>query len=145
MGVNFTPLNLWARDKYHLGADHNTAWIGESISRGNNNLKTKTGKARTIQISPTLQAALMLRYQQLQPKPNDLVFPAIKGGAIDDNRFRARCWKTILEICNIEYRKPYAIGHSAISPALAKLREPSTSQISPPSGYGCSSFWCSSP
>ncbi len=108
----------------HLGADYTTAWIGESISRGHNNLKTKTGKARTIQISPTLQAALVLRYQQLQPKPTDLVFPAVKGGAIDDNRFRSRCWKTILEICNIEYRKPYAIRHSAISHALANGANP---------------------
>jgi integrase len=108
----------------HLGADYTTAWIGESISRGHHSLKTKTGKARTIQISPTLQAALVMRYQKLQPKPDDLVFPAPKGGAIDDNRFRARCWKTILEICNIEYRKPYALRHSAISHALVNGANP---------------------
>lgn len=108
----------------HLGAEYTTAWIGESISRGHHNLKTKTGKDRTIQISPALQAALVLRYQKLQPKPDDLVFPAPKGGAIDDNRFRARCWKTILATCNIEYRKPYAIRHSAISHALANGANP---------------------
>jgi integrase len=108
----------------HLGAEYTTAWIGESISRGHHNLKTKTGKDRTIQISPALQAALVLRYQRLQPKPDDLVFPAPKGGAIDDNRFRARCWKTILATCNIEYRKPYAIRHSAISHALANGANP---------------------
>lgn len=107
----------------HLGAGYTTAWIGESISRGHCST-TKTGKARTIQISPTLQASLVLRYQKLQPKPNDLVFLAPKGGAIDDSRFRSRCWKTILEICNIEYRKPYAIRHSAISHALANGANP---------------------
>ncbi len=103
----------------HLNADYTTAWIGESISRGHSGT-TKTGKARTIQLSPTLQAVLLSKHQKVQSKPDDLVFPAPKGGAIDDNRFRARCWTKILEICNIEYRKPYAIRHSAISHALAK-------------------------
>ena len=109
----------------HLSADYTTAWIGESISRGRSGT-TKTGKARTIQLSPTLQAVLLSKYQQAKAKhkPDDLVFPAPKGGAIDDNRFRARCWTKILEICKIEYRKPYAIRHSAISHALAKGANP---------------------
>jgi integrase len=102
----------------HLGADFSTAWIGESISRGNQK-GTKTGKNRTIQLSPTVRSMLADRRDRLEPRPDDLVFPSPKGLAIDDHRFRARAWKTILESCQIEYRSPYKIRHSAISHALS--------------------------
>jgi integrase len=102
----------------HLGADFSTAWIGESISRGNHK-GTKTGKNRTIQLSPTVQVMLVDRYQRLNPQSEDLVFLSPKGLAIDDHRFRARAWKTILESCCIDYRSPYKIRHSAISHALS--------------------------
>lgn len=102
----------------HLGADFSTAWIGESISRGHQK-GTKTGKNRTIQLSPTVHAMLVDRHQRLNPQSEDLVFPSPKGLAIDDHRFRARAWKTILESCSIEYRSPYKIRHSAISHALS--------------------------
>jgi integrase len=102
-----------------ISQDYKTAWIGESISRGRSGT-TKTGKSRNIQLSPTLQEILRARSKQFQPMPDDLVFPAPKGGAIDDHRWRARCWKSILSICQIDYRKPYALRHSAISHALAQ-------------------------
>ena len=101
----------------HLGVDFSTVWIGESISRGNHK-GTKTGKTRTIQLSPTMMLMLVERHERLNPNPEDLVFPSPKGLAIDDHRFRARAWKTILESCQIEYRSPYKIRHSAISHAL---------------------------
>jgi integrase len=104
----------------NLGADFSTAWIGESISRGHQNQKgTKTGKTRTIQLSQTVQSMLADRRDRLNPQPDDLVFPSPKGLSIDDHRFRARAWKTILESCQIEYRSPYKIRHSAISHALS--------------------------
>ncbi len=104
----------------NLGADFSTAWIGESISRGHQNKKgTKTGKTRTIQLSPTVRSMLADRRDRMNPQPEDLVFPSPKGLAINDHRFRARAWKTILESCQIEYRSPYKIRHSAISHALS--------------------------
>jgi integrase len=103
----------------NLGAEFSTAWIGESISRGHQSRKgTKTGKTRTIQLSPTVRSMLVGRFERLNPKPNDLVFLSPKGLAIDDHRFRARAWKTVLESCHIEYRSPYNLRHSAISHAL---------------------------
>jgi integrase len=103
----------------NLGADFSTAWIGESISRGHQNRKgTKTGKTRTIQLPPTVRSMLVARFERLKPQPNDLVFLSPKGLAIDDHRFSARAWKTILESCQIEYRKLYTLRHSAISHAL---------------------------
>jgi integrase len=103
----------------HLGNDFSTAWIGESISRGHQNKKgTKTGKSRTIQLPQNVRSMLLDRFDRLSPKPEDLVFPSPKGLAIDDHRFRARAWKTVLEGSHIEYRTPYNLRHSAISHAL---------------------------
>ena len=102
-----------------LGADYSTAWIGESVSRGHQNAKgTKTGKSRTIQLSPTVRAMLLERYERINPQPDDLVFPSPKGLPINDHTFRRRAWKTILESCHIEYRSPYNLRHTAISHAL---------------------------
>ena len=56
----------------NLGADFSTAWIGESISRGNQK-GTKTGKNRTIQLSPTVRAMLIDRHKRLKPQPTDLL------------------------------------------------------------------------
>jgi integrase len=107
----------------HLGAGHKTVWIGESVSRGVRR-STKTGKARTVHLSPTLQAILAARFEKLQPNIDDLIFPAPRGGAIDDQNFRPRAWKQILAECSIEYRRPYALRHSAISHALANGANP---------------------
>jgi integrase len=104
----------------HLGENFTTAWIGESISRGYQNKKgTKTGKHRTIQLSPTVVSMLADRFDRSSPQPDELVFPSPKGLAINDHRFRARAWKAVLESCQIEYRSPYKIRHSAISHALS--------------------------
>ncbi len=107
----------------HLGADYTTAWIGESISRRNQK-DTKTGKARTIQLNPVIKSMLVNRYERIKPQPDDLVFPSPKGVAIDDHNFCNRAWKTILVSCQIEYRKPYNLRHSATSHALAQGANP---------------------
>lgn len=122
----------------HVADDYQTCWIGESVSRGHRK-STKTGKARTVTLSPMVAkmlgdraASLKSNYQRVGnsthvlnlPKPDDLVFPSPKGLPINDHRFRARAWKAILEQCHIEYRKPYAVRHSAISHALANGANP---------------------
>jgi integrase len=55
----------------------------------------------------------------MQPKPDDLVFPAPKGGAIDDHNLLNRVWKKVLATVGVEYRKSYAVMHLVISHALA--------------------------
>jgi integrase len=107
----------------HVADDFQTVWIGQSISRGHCKT-TKTGKARTVLLSPSVGQILCRRREQLQPQPTALVFPSPKGLAINDHIFRRRAWKTILEQCNIAYRKPYAVRHSAISHALANGASP---------------------
>jgi integrase len=107
----------------HIADDFQTAWIGESVSRGYRK-STKTGKARTVVLSAAVAKMLSDRHGRLKPKPDDLVFPSPQGLPIDDHNFRNRAWKTILEQCHIEYRKPYAVRHSAISHALANGANP---------------------
>jgi integrase len=107
----------------HVADDFQTAWIGESVSRGYRK-STKTGKARTVVLSAAVAKMLSDRHTALKPKPDDLVFPSPKNFPIDDHNFRTRAWKTILEQCHIEYRKPYAVRHSAISHALANGANP---------------------
>jgi integrase len=102
----------------HLGDDYLHTWIGESISRGAKR-STKTGKARTILLSPLVRKMLAARFKRVQPNPDDLVFPSPRGCAISDQNFRPRAWKQILKECGIDYRRPYALRHSAISHALA--------------------------
>jgi integrase len=108
----------------HLGADYSNAWIGESVTRGVRK-STKTCKARTILLSPALSSMLVARFERLKPNPDDLIFPNQKGEAINDHYFRSRIWKPILVRCSIEYRRPYAMRHSAITNALENGVNPS--------------------
>jgi integrase len=109
----------------HFGTDFTTVWIGESISRGHQNKKgTKTGKSRTVQLSPSLQLTLRARFDQLSPRPDELVFPSPRGIPINDHRFRGRAWNTIIATCDVKHENPYNLRHSAISHALANGANP---------------------
>jgi integrase len=109
----------------HLESDFSVAWIESSMSRGRQNKKgTKTGKSRMVQLVSSVRAMLADRYQKVNPQPEDLVFPAPKGGAMDDHNFCNRAWKKILAKCHVEYRSPYNIRHTAISHALAQGANP---------------------
>jgi integrase len=103
----------------HLSPGFETAWIGESVDRNGRRKSTKTGKARTVLLSSTIAAMLIELHRGRQPKPDDLVFPAPKGGPLNDKLFNRRAWKTVLERANVVYRKPYGMRHTAISHALA--------------------------
>ncbi len=100
----------------HLSDEFDTAWIGESISRSNQK-STKTGKARDVQLVSSLQQVLADRHARLQPEPDDLVFPNMKGLPIDDTAF-IKIWKRILVSCGVEYRSPYQLRHTGISISL---------------------------
>jgi integrase len=103
----------------HLSPDFTTVWIGESVTREGRRKGTKTGKVRTVILGAGVTALLRERHQERSPKPEDLVFPAPKGGPLNDRLFNRRAWRTVLERVNIPYRKPYGMRHTAISHALA--------------------------
>ncbi|KGF73199.1 integrase [Neosynechococcus sphagnicola sy1] len=117
-GVGCRPGEAFGLRWRHIADTFETCWIGESVSRGVRKC-TKTGKARTILLSGSVQEMLRSRFLAASPKPDDLVFPAPKGGSINDRLFNRRAWRSVLERCNIEYRKPYSTRHTAISHALA--------------------------
>jgi integrase len=106
----------------HLANDYTTVWIGESVSRGVRKT-TKTGKDRTVMLTAKISKMLADRKTKAC-KPENLVFPAPQGEEINDRGFRRRAWKTVLEKLEIEYRKPYATRHTAISHALANGANP---------------------
>ncbi len=106
----------------HIADDYSTVWIGESVSRGVRKT-TKTGKDRTF----TLTSKMAVMLKERKPNncdPESLVFPAPSGKTISDHTFRRRAWKKILTSLGIEYRKPYATRHTAISHALANGANP---------------------
>lgn len=107
----------------HLSDDCSKVWIGESVTRGKRK-STKTNKAREFKLPSYLVTLLQAR--KLNRKPNDLVFPALKGGPIDGNNFRHRAWGAILKQSGVTYRKPYNTRHTFISHALAKGTNPIT-------------------
>lgn len=106
----------------HLDENCSTVWIGESLSRGHRK-ETKTGRDRTINLTPHLQQILLSR-RPPDFHPEDLIFMAPLGGAIDDRNFRNRAWKPVLTSLRIPYRKPYTTRHTLVSHALEKGMNP---------------------
>jgi integrase len=79
--------------------------------------ETKTGTYRSIPCNNKLQTLLM----SIKPKnyqPEDLVFPAPKGGFIHEGNFCKKAWKSVLTKIEIEYRVPYNCRHTFISHCL---------------------------
>ena len=102
-----------------VGADCGVVHLVASFSRGHLRDTTKTGKSRTVQLTETVKEVLRSRYQSTNPNPDDLVFPAPKGGYMNDNRFRGKIWIPILQGCGMDYRKPYNLRHTGVSHAAA--------------------------
>ncbi len=106
----------------HIADDFSAVWIGETVSRGIRK-STKTNKDRTIPLNTPLKAMLKAR-QPENSNPDDLVFPAPSGIAINDLLFRRRAWHKVLEQSGVSYRRPYVCRHSFISHCLDKGMNP---------------------
>ena len=102
----------------HLSADFDSVWIGESFSRGVTG-STKTKKARTVNLNPSVSAMLQARRDRLKPASEDeLVFISRTGLPICDRMFNRRAWKTVLAEVGVKYRKPYTTRKTAITLSL---------------------------
>lgn len=109
----------------HVSDDCSTVWIGEAVTRGKIRKSTKTNRARQFKLSTRLQQILSKR----RPNPVQLdtpVFPAPKGGLMDDHLFCTRAWKKTVTTAGVAYRHPYSTRHTFISHALAKGVKPVT-------------------
>jgi integrase len=100
----------------NLSDDCGVVWIGEAIARGGQRKSTKTNRSREFRLPVKVQAILKTRCNG-QP-PDALVFPAPRGGHIDDHNFCRRAWRRILTVANVTYRYPYISRHTFISHAL---------------------------
>lgn len=108
----------------HLSADCSEVWIGESFGRGKRK-PTKTNKARWFDLSPRLKDMFLARKKTGSYRPDDLIFPARRGGAIDDKTFNKYAWKTILNQVGVPYRMPRSLRHSFVSNAAHQGLTPS--------------------
>jgi integrase len=100
----------------NLSHDCGVVWIGEAIARGGKRKPTKTNRSREFSLPANVKAMLKTRCNG-QP-PDALVFPAPRGGHIDDHNFCRRAWRRILTMANVTYRYPYISRHTFISHAL---------------------------
>ena len=74
----------------------------------------KTQRKRDFPITAEVRAIL----NDIKPEtlnPEAFVFRSPKGRFIDQHNFSSRAWQTILEKCNIAYRKSYQCRHTFIS------------------------------
>jgi integrase len=92
----------------------------------------KNGKARRVDISPQLAAALhtLKSIQDTEaivhggPSP-ERVFSDHHGGSIQDDTFRQRVWAPLLKRAELRYRKPHTLRHTYAS-MLIEAGEPLT-------------------
>lgn len=74
----------------------------------------KTQRKRDFPITPEVQAILN-RLEPAKHKLEDFLFSSPKGKFLDQHNFSNRAWQSILEKCNIPYRKSYQCRHTFIS------------------------------
>ncbi len=104
----------------HLTEDCSAIWIGEAISRGKVRKPTKNNRARQFKLTSRMQQMLLAR-RPANYQPDDLVFPAPRGGILDDHTFSQRAWKKMLQQIGLEHRVFNSVRHTFISHALRKL------------------------
>jgi len=98
------------RWRHLMGEDCGVVCVTETIVRGKPG-QPKRGKQRIAPIPPRIAQKLRDR----RGEPDDLVFPAPEGGAMNDNNFCKRVWRPVLDTIGIPYRKPYAMRYTAAS------------------------------
>jgi integrase len=112
LGAGFRTGEAIALRWENLSDDCSSVWV----------LATKTNKIRTFRLTPHLQTMLLNR----RPEgwgADDLVFPAVEGGAIDGRNFRNRAWKKVLREAGIAYLPPYKTRSTFTSHALRLQRD----------------------
>ncbi len=102
----------------NVGVRFDTVLLDVAVSRGHLRDTTKTGESRSVSLTKTIVEMLRSRYQSTNPNPEDLVFPAPRGGYLNDNRFRAKIWIPVLESIGVDYKVPYTLRHSGTSHAM---------------------------
>lgn len=108
----------------NLSDDCSVVWIGQSFTRNGERKPTKTNRARRFRLPKRVQSMLKDRCEGRSP--DALVFPARRGGRIDDHNFCTRAWVQILAESRVEYQSPYHCRHTFISHSLERGMAPVT-------------------
>jgi integrase len=113
-----------ALQRKRVDFDKKLITISDSVAKDTNNVRsrkaTKTGVDRYIPMSGHLLEILNDARFLL---PDELVFPAPKGGFIDPSNFRDRAWTKCLTKLGIEYRSLYNTRHTFISHYLETTKD----------------------
>ena len=111
----------------HVRDDCSSIWIGESVNRGDFDTE-KRNRDRTVHLNDRAKSLLQERKRQVGLAGEEIddyfVFPAPKGGAIDNHNFRNRAWESTLEEAKVKYRRPNAMRSTAISHMLQSRLSP---------------------
>lgn len=115
----------------HFEPDCSRVWIGVTYSRGT--LKeAKRNRDRTVLLTQRIQQ-MLLRRRTDDFDPEALVFPAPRGGYLDDHNFRNRAWTEVIKEAGITYRMPRNNRHTVVSHGLAQGIDPG--EISQQTGH----------
>jgi integrase len=108
----------------HLNDKCSVVWFGEAHTHRKFK-EAKRGKAREFKLAESTSKMLLARRSRLKAIDEDaLVFPAPKGGAIDEGNFAEREWTSVLEHCGVHYLRPYHTRHTFISHCLEQGMNP---------------------
>lgn len=102
--------------------DCSQIWFGKTYYRGDEK-ELKAGQAGFVPLSRGLQE-LLQRRRPPNASPQMLVFPAPRGGHLDDKNFCNRAWKSILSAAGVPYRKPYTSRKTLITYWLSQGEDP---------------------
>ncbi len=113
--VGCRPSEAIALKWEHVADDFKNVAIIAAANRQGEIKSTKNSKERRVWLTDVVSN--QLRYAHKQSPRNTLVFPAVKGGLLDDKRL-ARMWRELLAGCGLPFRRIYTLRHTAISRAL---------------------------
>ena len=106
-----------------LSEDYSCITISEQLTRGVRKT-TKTGKVRTIYLTPILKDLLIALKHLYKPSDPDTLIFQWNNKPIDLNRFRRCVWEPLLNDLDIPYRTVYNTRHTFISHALEQGMNP---------------------
>lgn len=105
----------------HIAPDFSSIRFVQAFVEGEDGRVLKEGlktQAERIVYTNDRVAALLQKIKPVRCFPDELVFPAKKGGYIDHHNLCNRQWKRVLAGLKIPYRKPYSTRHSLITNAI---------------------------
>jgi integrase len=100
----------WETDSVSI----NKSWDGQAVK------STKTRKVRVVPVVASLRS-LLRSHRPEDWQPDQLVFPAPRGGYVNVRIFLRRHWRPTLERAGVRYRPTYKCRHTVWSHAILTM------------------------